>query len=244
MAFFLQVLKGYTHTMNNSLKILLIIGIIHLISAHSFAQTFPSNAKILDSEINAVSGNKQLNSNYSNTKVAPNANIDLSINNSLNTNAVNNTLNKTATKNNGNFLMETLPEDRDITGKMYVNNEDVTHKRIGTSMDLGTVSTTSKEVRVVCRDYSYVDGDIIKLFINGLALERNIVLKGSNSMVYLKLKPGSNRIDFQAQNQGLSGPNTAEVLLYDENDNLISAKEWNLLTGQTATLGVIRKAVK
>ena len=227
------------NTMNNSLKIILITGIIHLISAHSFAQTFPSNL-----EINTATGNKQLNSNYTNTKVAPNANIDLSINNSLNTDAVNNSMNKYATKHNGNFLMKTLPEDNDITGKLYVNNEDITHKRLGTSMNLGSVNTTSKEVRVVCRDYSYVDGDIIKIFINGQALERNIVLKGSNSMVYLNLKPGSNRIDFQAQNQGLSGPNTAEVLLYDENDNLICAKEWNLLTGETATLGVIRKAVK
>ena len=226
-------------TMNNSLKIILISGIIHLISAYSFAQTFPSNL-----EINTASGNKQLNSNYTNTKVAPNANIDLSINNSLNTDAVNNSMNKYATKHNGNFLMKTLPEDNDITGKLYVNNEDITHKKLGTTMNLGTVTTTSKEVRVVCRDYSYVDGDIIKIFINGQALERNIVLKSSNSMVYLNLKPGSNRIDFQAQNQGLSGPNTAEVLLYDENDNLISAKEWNLLTGETATLGVIRKAVK
>ncbi|MFD1293617.1 hypothetical protein ACFQ5N_07195 [Lutibacter holmesii] len=227
--------------MNIFLKNFFIIGIFLLISVHCFAQTFPATSKQFDTEINTASGNKQLNSNYGNTKVAPNANIDLNINKSLNTNTVNKTLNNTSTKNDGNFLMETLPEDRDITGKLYVNNEDVTHKRLSSNMDLGTVKTTSKEVRVVCRDYSYVDGDIIKVFINGQALERNIVLKGSNSMVYLKLEPGSNRIDFQAQNQGLSGPNTAEVLLYDENDNLISAKEWNLLTGQTATLGVIRK---
>ncbi|SNR44836.1 hypothetical protein SAMN06265371_103130 [Lutibacter agarilyticus] len=227
--------------MNNSLKIILTIGIIHLMSIHSFAQTFPSNSKILDAEINAASGNKQLNSNYTNTKVAPNANIDLNINKQLNTNAVNNTMNKYATKNDGNFLMETLPEDRDITGKRYLNNKDVTHKRLGTSMDLGTISTTSKVVRVVCRDHSYVDGDIIKIFINEQSLENNVVLKGSSYIVYLNLNKGYNRIDFQALNQGLSGPNTAELLLFDENDNLISAKEWNLLTGEIATLGVIQK---
>lgn len=224
--------------MNNSLKIILITGIMLLISFHCFAQTTTSK---LNSEINAASGNKQLNSNFSNTKVAPNTNIDLNINKALNTNAINNSINKYATKNDGTFLMETLPEDNDITGKLYVNNVDITHQRLSTSMDLGSVTTTSKEVRVVCRDYSYVDGDIIKIFINGQALERNIVLRGSNSMVYLKLNPGPNKIDFQAQNQGLSGPNTAEVLLYDENDNLLSAKEWNLLTGGVATLGVIRK---
>jgi hypothetical protein len=60
-------------------------------------------------------------------------------------------------------------------------------------------------------------------------------------MVYLELNEGYNRIDFQALNQGLSGPNTAELRLYDANDNLISSNEWNLLTGQIATLGVIYK---
>jgi len=56
---------------------------------------------------------------------------------------------------------------------------------------------------------------------------------------YLTLEKGYNRIDFQAINQGLSGPNTAELNLYDANGTLISSKEWNLETGQTATLGVI-----
>lgn len=216
-------------------------GIMYMTTLISYAQSTPIPLNKIDTEINTSTSSPNLNANYSNTKVAPNANIDLTINKQLNTNAVNNSMNKYATKNDGNFLMETLPEDRDITGKRYINNEDVTHKRLGTNMDLGTVSTSSKTVRVVCRDHSYVDGDIIKIFINQQPLEHSIVLKGSSYMVYLNLEKGFNRIDFQAQNQGLSGPNTAELLLYDENDNLISAKEWNLLTGQTATLGVIQK---
>lgn len=227
--------------MRKPFKIVLVVGIISLISMSSFAQSFPSSSKKIDAELNTASGNNQFNAKYSNTKVSPDANIDLNINNKLNTDAVNKSLNKYATKNNGNFLMETLPEDRDIVGRKYLNNEDITHKRIGTNMDLGTVSTNSKVVRVVCRDHSYVDGDIIKIYINEQPLEHNVVLKGSSYMVYLDLNEGYNRIDFQAMNQGLSGPNTAELLLYDENDNLISAKEWNLLTGAVATLGVVQK---
>lgn len=225
--------------MKKTFKIIVCTGIIYLISMTSYAQSFP--LKKFDSDINTSKSTPNLNANTANTKVVPNANIDLNINKNLNTNAVNNSMNKYATKHNGNFLMETLPEDEDIKGRRYLNNEDITHKRIGTNMDLGTISTTSKTVRVVCRDHSYVDGDMIKIFINEVPLKNNVVLKGSSFSVYLNLNEGFNRIDFQALNQGLSGPNTAELKLYDENDNLIAAKEWNLLTGGVATIGVIQK---
>ena len=137
--------------------------------------------------------------------------------------------------------METLPENRDIIGKRYWNGKDVTHKKLASNMSLGTIYSTTKEVRVECRDHSYVDGDIIKIFINEKPLPHNIVLKGSRFVVYLNLNEGYNRIDFQAMNQGLSGPNTAELLLFDTNNNLISSKEWNLQTGEIATLGIIKK---
>jgi hypothetical protein len=220
-----------------------LVGLVNLISFQAFAQLEPNTTpKKIDNEISPATNTGQFKTNTGTSKVAPNSNIDLTINNSLNTNAINNNLQKySANTNNGNFLLETLPEDRDIIGKRYLNNEDVTHKRLHSSMSLGTVNTSSKTVRVECRDYSYVDGDIIKIYINERPLENNIVLKGGNYVVYLDLNEGYNRIDFQALNQGLSGPNTAELRLYDANDNLISAKEWNLLTGQTATLGVIRK---
>lgn len=227
--------------MKNTIKIVISAVFIFMISASSYAQSFPIPSKKIDAEINTGTSTPNLKSNTSNSRVTPNANIDLNINKNLNTDAVNKSLNKYATKHNGNFLMETLPEDKDIKGKRYLNNEDITHKRLGTNMDLGTVSTTSKIVRVVCRDHSYVDGDIIKIFINEQPLKNNVVLGGGGFTVYLDLNKGFNRIDFQALNQGLSGPNTAELRLYDENDNLISAKEWNLLTGGVATIGVIQK---
>jgi hypothetical protein len=208
--------------------------------ASTLAQIDSSKTTKINSEIGVVSGNKNLKISTTNTKTAPNANIDLNINNKLNTNTVNNNLNK-YTKNDGNFLLETLPENNDITGKRYWKNEDITHKRLASNMSLGTISTTSKVVRVICRDHGAVDGDIIKIYINEQPLPNNVVLRGGYYMVYLNLEKGYNRIDFQALNQGLYGPNTAELKLYDEQDNLIASKEWNLPTGATATIGVIQK---
>ena len=229
--------------MKISFKLFFLVSFVNLISFQAFAQLEPTTtSKKIDYEISPTTNTGQFKTNTGTTKVAPNSNIDLTINENLNTNAVNKSLQQYSSNNSdGNYLMETLPEDRDIIGKRYLNNQDVTNKRLQSSMSLGTVNTTSKQVRVECRDYSYVDGDIIKIYINEQPLENNVVLKGGNYVVYLDLNEGYNRIDFQALNQGLSGPNTAELRLYDLNGYLISAKEWNLLTGQTATIGVIRK---
>jgi len=226
--------------MIHSLKHLLFILISCLISVNSFSQTDTTKSKVFDSETSVIKSTGQLKSNTANAKVAPN-NINLNFNNELNVDAVNKNLKNYTSTNNPNFLMENLPEDNDIIGKKYWKGEDITHKRLGSTYSLGTSKSATKTVRVVCRDYSYVDGDIIKIYINEQPLKNNVVLKGGNYMVYLELNEGYNRIDFQALNQGLSGPNTAELKLYDANDNLISSNEWNLLTGQTATLGVIYK---
>ena len=55
-----------------------------------------------------------------------------------------------------------------------------------------------------------------------------------------KLNSGFNKIDFLALNQGESGPNTAEVRVFDDNNNIITSNKWNLATGVRATLIVIK----
>ena len=74
----------------------------------------------------------------------------------------------------------------------------------------------------------------------------SIVIKLNNHFprslgINLKLKEGFNKIDFVALNQGSSGPNTAELRIYDDSENLLSANQWNLATGSTATLIIVKK---
>ena len=52
----------------------------------------------------------------------------------------------------------------------------------------------------------------------------------------IPLQPGANKVEFLALNQGESGPNTAEFVVYDDQENLVSSKRWNLLTGVKATI--------
>ena len=106
---------------------------------------------------------------------------------------------------------------------------------------LGDVKTGAAFVTVKYRDHEYVDGDLIRVYVNQDVVQSQVYLGGSFSGFVLNLQPGANRIEFEALNQGSSGPNTAELHVYDENGFIISAKEWNLLTGRRASIIVIKE---
>jgi len=199
------------------------------------------STKTINNEVGVTTSTNQLKANSSNSRVNPNNNYNFNSNNQLNTEAINQNLKKYSTNNNQSILLENRPEDKDIIGVKYWNNKDVTHKSLASTFGLGTVTTRSRTVKIETRDHSYVDGDRIKVYLNETVISDNIGLKSNYFVLYVKLKDGYNRIDFQALNQGFSGPNTAEFSVYDENGNLLSDKEWNLTTGQTATLGIIKQ---
>lgn len=225
--------------MKISLKLFFSLFFICMLIKTSYAQSDTTKIKKFDNEINITKSTNQLKATTQNNTINPNNQIDFNINKQLNTAAINKQLNTTKPNNNSNFLLENLPENNDIIGKKYFNNKDVTHTKLKSNYSLGTVKSTTKTVKVECRDYSYVDGDRIRIFVNEQIVSDNIGLKGNYYVYYITLKEGYNRVDFQAINQGLSGPNTAELNLYDANGNLISSKEWALGTGENATLGVL-----
>ena len=45
----------------------------------------------------------------------------------------------------------------------------------------------------------------------------------------LDLKTGFNVVDFVAINQGSSGPNTAEIIVHDDQGKLAGTNRWNLI---------------
>jgi hypothetical protein len=233
--------------MNNTLKITILSLFISCFSVNVFSQidgTKSSSKPIkMDNNSGVLKSKTPIKATFENTKIAPPIqNIDFKIDEKLNTSAIDKNLeqNKSNSKNH-NFLMETLPEDRDIIGKKYWKGQDVTNKKLQSNVSLGTAKSTTKTVKIECRDFGLVDGDRIQIYLNNQVVSTNIGLKGNYFVVYLNLEEGFNRIDFQALNQGYSGPNTAEMIVYDAMGNIISSKEWNLATGETATLGIIKK---
>ncbi len=106
---------------------------------------------------------------------------------------------------------------------------------------LGDVKTGAKFIGIVCRDHEYVDGDRVKIYLNGEVVEPNILLSGSYKGINIDLTKGFNRIDFEALNQGSSGPNTAQVIITDDLGKIIHNNKWNLSTGSKASMVVVKE---
>ena len=123
----------------------------------------------------------------------------------------------------------------------YFTQDKEVKEEYGRDQFLGDFKTTAVFVNVVCRDHQYVDGDRIRIFVNDDIVQSDISLDSSFRGFDLVLVQGFNRIEFLALNQGSSGPNTAELHVYDDNGVLVSAHEWNLLTGNKASVIIIKE---
>ncbi len=113
-------------------------------------------------------------------------------------------------------------------------------KEYGKDQYLGDFKTTAGKVTIMYRDHEFVDGDRIKVYINGIVVEPNAYLDASFRGFTFALQTGFNKIDFEALNQGTSGPNTAQLEVLDEIGNVLAAHQWNLLTGNKATVIVVK----
>lgn len=105
---------------------------------------------------------------------------------------------------------------------------------------LGDVKSNGKYVGIVCRDHEYVDGDRVKIYVNDVVVEHNMLLTGAFKGVNVDLQPGFNKLDFEALNHGSSAPNTAQVDVYDDTGKLIYSNKWLLSSGSKATLIVTK----
>ncbi len=124
-------------------------------------------------------------------------------------------------------------------------NKKLTDKPIDDSFKsdqfLGQFDSKSKYLKIVCRDHEYPDGDRVKILVNDKVVISNILLESASKEYYIDLSDGFNKIEFEALNQGSSGPNTAAFRVYDDNGNIVTSNEWNLTTGVKAKIIVLKQ---
>ena len=123
----------------------------------------------------------------------------------------------------------------------YFTKDKEAKAEYGKDQYLGDFKTTVKQATIMYRDHEFVDGDMIRVWVNGQIEIPHVRLEGSFRGFDLPLQDGFNKIDFEALNQGSSGPNTAQVNVYDEIGNLLASYEWNLLTGNKATTIIVKQ---
>ena len=127
-----------------------------------------------------------------------------------------------------------------ITPKYFTKDKEE-KPEYGKDMYLGDFKTNAKTVSILYRDHEYVDGDRVRVYVNGEIVINNVMLEGSFRGFDTPLQDGFNRIEFEALNQGTSGPNTAQLQIRDEIGNILASYEWNLLTGRKATAIIVKQ---
>lgn len=132
------------------------------------------------------------------------------------------------------------PNER-IIEKLNKTENELENAIIRKNQYMGDVKTKSETVRVNYRDHEYPDGDMIMILVNDQIVKTAVYLDSSSQGFQLPLEKGFNKIDFKALNQGSSGPNTAQFEIYDDDGTLISSNKWNLATGFTATIIVVKE---
>ena len=126
-----------------------------------------------------------------------------------------------------------------FTPKAFTKDKEA-KEEYGRDQYLGDYLTKGDFVELYCRDHEFVDGDKVNVYLNGMLVQRSVSLMGGYKPILISLKPGFNTIEFEALNQGTSGPNTAELILFDEKGQSLAHKEWNLLTGSKARIVVVK----
>lgn len=122
--------------------------------------------------------------------------------------------------------------------KKETNTEGIFYKR---NQYLGSFKVTTFTSTIRFRDAAFVDGDKIKILLNDKIIEPEVSLDGKFQEFKIILKPGQNKIDFEALNEGFASPNTAQFEVYDEKGTVISASQWNVGTGYKAAIILVKE---
>lgn len=144
---------------------------------------------------------------------------------------------KTFSMRTDNGLMKYQPEN--FKPKAFKDKEIKEEYR--QDQYLGDLVTGGGYVEVYCRDHEYIDGDKVRVYVNGEIIQNNVSLGAGYYPILIRLNSGFNNIEFEALNQGTSGPNTAELRIFDENGMEVAKKEWNLLTGAKASMVIVKQ---
>ncbi len=106
---------------------------------------------------------------------------------------------------------------------------------------LGDFKNNGRFVQIAVRDHESPDGDLIRILLNDKEVVPQVLLLERFKTISIDLVIGFNKIDFVALNQGESGPNTAEVRVFDDKGKLVGANRWNLATGVKATYIIVKE---
>ncbi|MEP5602737.1 MAG: hypothetical protein ABJL44_17115 [Algibacter sp.] len=105
----------------------------------------------------------------------------------------------------------------------------------------GDYKTTSKYVNIQYRDHGMIDGDLLRVFVNGDIIKAREYLNSNFNGFKLNLQEGFNKIEFYAINEGSALPNTAQYRIVDDKSQVITGRIWALSAGVKVTVIIIKE---
>jgi hypothetical protein len=131
-------------------------------------------------------------------------------------------------------------------GKMEKDLEKTLHEGdaplIRTNADFGEIRTKEAYFTVKYRDYIYVDGDLVKVTLNGQVFNKPFEMESNYQEFKINFQEGLNLFETEALNTGTSGGNTAEFQIYDAKGKFIGSLYWdNWATGVKGKLLIIKE---
>jgi hypothetical protein len=103
---------------------------------------------------------------------------------------------------------------------------------------LGEFIVTTVKLKITCRDYGAIDGDVVSINLNGQLVVPVINLESGFKSYVFELNDGSNEIHIEALNTGMLFPNTGQFVFYDGNEKLVTNQQWNLNAGYKAIIKI------
>ena len=132
-------------------------------------------------------------------------------------------------------------QSKEYTDRMDNKKDGEFHEKYKSDNFLGQFKVGTKIISIACRDHEYPDGDLVRIWLNDRVAVEAILLDVDFKEVFLELDEGLNKIEIEALNQGDSGPNTAQFVMYDANKGIITNNKWNLTTGAKSKLIILKE---
>lgn len=105
-------------------------------------------------------------------------------------------------------------------------------------MNLGHYVVYTQQIKLNSRDYGAIDGDLVRVWVNGVVVVNQIYLLSQFKEFNLTLEKGTNIIEIEALNYGELSPNTGQFAFYDDNKEFITNQYWNLGIGYKARIEI------
>lgn len=104
--------------------------------------------------------------------------------------------------------------------------------------NFSSVTVNKRKITIYLMDAKDVDGDRVRLSVNGTTILSNYTLTGSYYAVEVSLNSGANTIVITALNTGSSGPNTVQISISNVAQGQSVQVSDDLETGQSVSLNI------